>query len=113
MPAQALAVQPTITDPVVNEWIPAASPMGGNGRALYTPDNATAVTLETALEWTLSCNPDLVTIRQNLNVSADAVAVARRFPTSLNPTVSVDVAALGVRTRMRQETSINLPLWCL
>jgi len=47
--------------------------------------------LPTALDWTLQCNPDLIAVRQNLPVSAAAVEVARRFPTSINPTVSVDV----------------------
>ena len=50
---------------------------------------ATAVTLQTALQWTLTRNPDLIAQRQNLNVSAAAVQVAQRFPTSLNPTVAV------------------------
>lgn len=49
-----------------------------------------ALDLETALRWTLSSNPDLVALRQNLHVSAAAVAVARRFPMSLNPSVSID-----------------------
>jgi cobalt-zinc-cadmium efflux system outer membrane protein len=43
------------------------------------------------LEWTLSANPDLIALRQNLRVSSDALAVARQFPTSLNPTVSLTV----------------------
>lgn len=47
--------------------------------------------LESALRWTLSSNPDLVTKRRELSVSEAAVAVAERFPMSLNPTVSVDV----------------------
>ena len=46
--------------------------------------------LETALEWTLARNPDLIARRQDICVSAEAVRVARRFPTSLNPTVAVD-----------------------
>ena len=49
------------------------------------------VDLETALQWTLTSNPNLVAMRRDLGVSAAAVAVARRFPVSLNPTVSVDV----------------------
>jgi cobalt-zinc-cadmium efflux system outer membrane protein len=49
----------------------------------------TAITLQTALQWTLARNPDLIAQRQNLNVSAAAVRVAERFPTSLNPTVAV------------------------
>ena len=47
--------------------------------------------LESALRWTLSSNPDLVAMRQDLRVSAAAVAVAERFPLSLNPSVSLDV----------------------
>ena len=50
---------------------------------------APQIDLETALQWTLQSNPNLVTTRQNLQVSTEAVAVARHFPTSLNPSVSV------------------------
>lgn len=49
------------------------------------------LSLDAALQCTLSFNPDLIAQRQNLRVSAEAVAVARQFPTSLNPTVAVDV----------------------
>ena len=51
---------------------------------------AAQVDLETALQWTLQSNPNLVATRQNLNVSAEAVAVAQHFPTSLNPSISVN-----------------------
>jgi cobalt-zinc-cadmium efflux system outer membrane protein len=51
--------------------------------------SGTAITLQTALQWTLARNPDLIAQRENLNVSAAAVRVAERFPTSLNPTVAV------------------------
>ena len=63
------------------------------GRALIPSleQSITPLELEAALEWTLSCNPDLITLRQNLGVSAEAVGVARLFPTNLNPTLSVDV----------------------
>ena len=50
---------------------------------------AAQIDLETALQWTLQSNPSLVTTRQNLRVSAEALAVAQRFPTSLNPSISV------------------------
>lgn len=49
----------------------------------------TPVDLETALQWTLSRNPDLVAVRQQTDVSAVAVAVARQFPMSVNPSVAV------------------------
>jgi outer membrane protein, heavy metal efflux system len=59
-----------------------------------TPDESRAavtLSLQTALERTLSSNPDLIAVRQNLRVSAEAVQVARLLPTNLNPTASVDV----------------------
>ena len=46
--------------------------------------------LATALQWMLARNPDLVTLRRSLCVSSAAVAVAKQFPTSLNPTVTVN-----------------------
>jgi cobalt-zinc-cadmium efflux system outer membrane protein len=47
--------------------------------------------LHTALEWTLTQNPNLVAQRQDIRVSAEAWAVAQHFPVSLNPTVSLDL----------------------
>ena len=46
---------------------------------------APQIDLETALQWTLRSNPNLIATRQNLHVSSEAVAVAQHFPTSLNP----------------------------
>jgi len=70
----------------------------------------TPLDLETALQWTLSRNPDLVTLRRNLCISSAAVAVARRFPTSLNPTVSVDVRpwTFEPETGQRLDTQISV-----
>jgi cobalt-zinc-cadmium efflux system outer membrane protein len=74
------------------EAVPAPYPLAGDRPQPLLPDPAsTPLDLDAALEWTLSGNPDLIVLRQNLGVSAEAVEVARRFPTSLNPTVSVDV----------------------
>lgn len=81
---------------------PGERPADGEAESATPPDDvfasglagtpaAAPVDLPTALELTLSRNPDLLAIRQDLPVSAAAIAVARRFPTSLNPTVSVDV----------------------
>jgi outer membrane protein, heavy metal efflux system len=91
--AQALAVQGKTTIAIASQTLPAPmpGPIGGNEQPSDPTANVTPLTLQAALEWTLSCNPDLVALRQNLNVSADALEVARQFPTSLNPTVSVDV----------------------
>jgi cobalt-zinc-cadmium efflux system outer membrane protein len=71
---------------------PPPPPAAGEAIQLGSPDGRaeTPLDLATALQWTLYRNPDLVTQRRNLCVSAAAVAVARQFPTSLNPTVSVD-----------------------
>ena len=72
----------------------AAPPAGGTDIAAVPGDispGAIPLDLETALECTLRNNPALVAQRQNIQVSAEAIEVAKRFPTSLNPTLSVEV----------------------
>jgi cobalt-zinc-cadmium efflux system outer membrane protein len=51
-----------------------------------------SLSLEAALYGALTNNPDLVTLRQGspLAASAEAVEVARHFPTTLNPTAWID-----------------------
>jgi cobalt-zinc-cadmium efflux system outer membrane protein len=51
-----------------------------------------SISLQTALYGALTSNPDLVTLRQGnaLVASAEAVEVARHFPTTLNPTLWID-----------------------
>ncbi|MGA2258039.1 MAG: TolC family protein, partial [Thermoguttaceae bacterium] len=53
---------------------------------------AAQIDLETALQWTLQSNPNLIATRQNLRVSAEALNVAQHFPMTLNPSVSIDYA---------------------
>ncbi len=72
-PATAVAPEPIPRDPPANR------------------SGSTPVDLPTALEWTLSYQPGLIAVRQDLGVSAEAIEVARKFPTSINPTFSVDV----------------------
>lgn len=67
-----------------------------NPMALETGPN---LSLQAALYGALTSNPDLISLRQG-NVpgnaaSPEAVEVARRFPTALNPTLWVDVRPLG------------------
>ena len=69
--------------PAVNE--------SGAPEELHAAAIAKPLDLEAALELTLNYQPDLVALRESLVVSAEALEVARRFPTSLNPQVSVDV----------------------
>ncbi len=64
-------------------------PTRGNAAAVPVLALAPQIDLETALQWTLRSNPNLVATRQNVNASAAALAAARYFPTSLNPSVSV------------------------
>ena len=54
---------------------------------------AQSISLEAALYGTLTSNPDLATLRQGnpTTPSAEAVEVARHFPTALNPTLWVDM----------------------
>ncbi len=54
-----------------------------------SPIPSVSINLRTALQWTLTRNPTLATLRQDIPVSAAAWALASRFPTSLNPTVSL------------------------
>jgi cobalt-zinc-cadmium efflux system outer membrane protein len=56
---------------------------------LETGSHEVPLNLQTALQWTLQYNPTLIATRQNAAVSVEALAVARQFPTSLNPSVSV------------------------
>ncbi len=51
-----------------------------------------SLSLQSALYGALTSNPDLVTLRQGnaLAASAEAVEVARHFPTTLNPTIWLD-----------------------
>ena len=51
-----------------------------------------SISLEAALYGAITSNPDLVTLRQGnvLAASAEAVEVARHFPTTLNPTLWID-----------------------
>ncbi len=51
-----------------------------------------SIALQAALYGALTSNPDLVTMRQGnpLAASAEAVEVARHFPTTLNPTLWID-----------------------
>jgi outer membrane protein, heavy metal efflux system len=79
---QVLAGEKVQVNPA--SWEAAPLPPTMQGDVLPLP-------LETALEWTLSTNPELITQRQNLPVSAEAIQVARRFPTSINPTFSLTV----------------------
>ncbi|MHB8970807.1 MAG: TolC family protein [Pirellulaceae bacterium] len=74
------ATEPPVMDPV--ESLP--TPTG-------VPVNVIGVALDTAMRWTLSDNPELVALRQNVDASAAAVAVAQQFPMELNPALAVDV----------------------
>jgi cobalt-zinc-cadmium efflux system outer membrane protein len=51
-----------------------------------------SLSLQAALYGAITSNPDLVTLRQGnaIAASAEAVEVARHFPTTLNPTVWID-----------------------
>jgi len=89
------------------------------GFSVSSDSSQLLIDLPTALELTLSENPDLVSVRQNLPVSAAAIRVARRFPTNLNPTVSAEVAPWvfeplpgdGVgRLETRVTLSLNQPI---
>jgi cobalt-zinc-cadmium efflux system outer membrane protein len=64
------------------------------GTTLPVPGAGSAIniSLQAALYGALTSNPDLVTLRQGNPIapSAEAVEVARHFPTTLNPTIWID-----------------------
>ena len=59
---------------------------------LAPPVGGQSISLQAALYGAITSNPDLVTMRQGnaLAASAEAVEVARHFPTTLNPTLWID-----------------------
>ncbi len=67
--------------PVLNPPSSIAPPLGGQ-----------SISLQAAMYGALTSNPDLVSLRQGnpTAASAEAVEVARHFPTTLNPTLWID-----------------------
>jgi len=55
------------------------------------PDAAAPMSLEEALATALTSNPDLVALRGGIPASAEAVNVARYFPTAINPTFAAEI----------------------
>jgi cobalt-zinc-cadmium efflux system outer membrane protein len=78
------AIDPSALPPLPPSIIPAA-PANIGGQSL---------SMEAALYGTLTSNPDLIALRQGNVASAEAVEVARHFPTTLNPTLWVDIRPL-------------------
>ncbi len=68
------------------------SPPGGLADLATPPAGGQSISLQGALYGAITSNPDLVTMRQGnaLAASAEAVEVARHFPTTLNPTLWID-----------------------
>ena len=77
------AIDPNALPPLPPAIVPANPGIGGQ-----------SLSMETALYGTLTSNPDLIALRQGNVASAEAVEVARRFPTTLNPTLWVDIRPL-------------------
>jgi cobalt-zinc-cadmium efflux system outer membrane protein len=78
------AIDPNALPPLPPPIIPApSSSIGGQ-----------SLSMEAALYGTLTSNPDLIALRQGNVASAEAVEVARHFPTTLNPTLWVDIRPL-------------------
>jgi cobalt-zinc-cadmium efflux system outer membrane protein len=77
----ALGINTAGTVPAPNPPLIDAAALGGQ-----------SISLQMALYGALTSNPDLVTLRQGnpLVISAEAVEVARHFPTTLNPTLWID-----------------------
>ena len=72
--------------------VPLPQPSMGSSTLSIPATGGQSISMQTALYGALTGNPDLVTMRQGnaLAVSAEAVEVARHFPTTLNPTLWMD-----------------------
>ena len=55
-----------------------------------------SISLQAALLGAITGNPDLVTLRNSSIASPEAVEAARRFPTTLNPTIWVDFRPINL-----------------
>ena len=99
--AQALPTDPTPPPAAAvsgGSIVPDPMPMPPAPSPPAAPDMATtgiggqSLSLQAALYGAITSNPDLVTLRQTTasGPSAEAVEVARRFPTTLNPTLFID-----------------------
>lgn len=88
-----LGVRRVQAGPVDNAAIPDATPPA-TALPTATPapaaDGAASISLQFALNSAITSNPDLVALRNSNVASPEAVEVARRFPTTLNPTVWID-----------------------
>ncbi len=77
---------------VTSDTTPMAPAANGLGAEAIPSAGGQSISLEAALYGAITSNPDLVTLRQGnaLAASAEAVEVARHFPTTLNPTLWID-----------------------
>jgi cobalt-zinc-cadmium efflux system outer membrane protein len=69
--------------------LPATSPPASSPAPI--DGGGASLSLQAALYGALTGNPDLVALRSSSIASPESVEVARRFPTTLNPTLWVDV----------------------
>jgi cobalt-zinc-cadmium efflux system outer membrane protein len=82
--------------------VPSVNPLPPGAEALSNlatpPAGGQSIALQAALYGAITSNPDLVTLRQGnaLPASAEAVEVARHFPTTLNPTVWIDYRPISL-----------------
>jgi cobalt-zinc-cadmium efflux system outer membrane protein len=63
----------------------------GDAAAVPVAEGGQSISLQAALYGAITGNPDLVSLRNSNIASPESVEVARRFPTTLNPTLWVDV----------------------
>jgi cobalt-zinc-cadmium efflux system outer membrane protein len=78
-----------------NALVPGAAVPFNPAPALIADAMSQPITMEAALYGAITSNPDLVSLRQGNEASAEAVEVARRFPTTMNPTLWIDIRPLA------------------
>ena len=86
---------PADTPPLPGSALPVVGDAPGPALGAATAaESGASISLQAALYGAITGNPDLVALRNSNVASPEAVEVARRFPTTLNPTLWVDVRPL-------------------
>ncbi len=95
-------VQAAATDLVPLPGAPLPNPI--SEPAAISAFSGQSIGLEEALYGAITANPDLVALRQNAPATQEAVEVARRFSTTLNPTIFLNPRPLSYERNINRHT---------
>ena len=95
-PVRRVGAQAPSSDapPLPGAALPVGDASGPSLGAASPAESGASISLQAALYGAITGNPDLVALRNSNVASPEAVEVARRFPTTLNPTLWLEVRPL-------------------